>query len=120
MGAAHGMARIGDNEWVKGKWKHGFMEFIHEVNRLCIEADIEPVFGEPTMLSATHHAPLYCEEYPRAAVLYEVGERRGNGEGYRIVTHDRALWPIWEVAMMAVEPRLEIREKGNPNHENDE
>jgi len=117
MGALNGQARIGDREWVKGKWKHGFMEFIHEVNRRCIDAGIEPVFGEPTSLHDWWVPGMYCEEYPRARVIYTKGsmeERIRRGEGYRIVTKDPKLFGLWNEAMLAVEPRLEVRESGEP------
>lgn len=123
MGALMGNARIGDDEWVKGAWKHGFLEFIHEVNRLCDEKGIEPVFGEPTSLGNWWVDGMYCEEYPRARVIYSKGDmktRSVRGEGYRIVTDDPDLFEMWNEAMLAIEPRLEIRETGNPNPESDE
>jgi hypothetical protein len=117
MGASNGQARIGDSEWVKGKWKHGFMEFIHEVNARCITAGIEPVFGAPTSLGDWWVDGMYCEEYPRARVIYTKGdmeERIERGEGYRIVTDDPELFEMWNEAMLAVEPRLETRKSGEP------
>jgi hypothetical protein len=115
MGATKGMARIGEDEWVKGAWKHAFMEFIHEVNRRCADADIEPVFGEPTSLGDWWVPGMYCEEYPRARVIYPKKEHKGHGEGYRIVTDDEELWPMWNDAMVAVEQRIERRDSGDPN-----
>ena len=123
MGALMGNARIGDDEWVKGQWKHGFMEFIHEVNHRCIEAGIEPVFGAPTSLGDWWVPGMYCEEYPRARVIYTKGdmpERMRRAEGYRIITDDPELFDLWNEAMLAVEPRLEIRENGNPNPREDD
>lgn len=117
MGATNGHARIGDNEWVKGTYKHGFMEFIHEVNGRCEEAGIEPVFGSPTSLGDWWVPGMYCEEYPRARVIYTKGpltERYERGEGYRIITEDPELFDMWNEAMIAVEGRIEARPSGDP------
>lgn len=110
-----GQARIGDNEWVKGQWKHGFIEFIHEVNRICDARGIEHVFGEPASLGDWWVPGMYCEQYPRARIIYTKGdmeERTKRGEGYRIVTDDPELFDVWREAMEAVGPRLEYRESG--------
>lgn len=114
MGAQGGAARIDENEWVRGQWKHGFMEFIHEVNRRCNDAGIEPVFGAPTHLGKWWTEQHYCEEYPRARVIYPLKEFRGQGEGYRIVTDDASLFGLWNEAMLAVEQRIELRPGGSP------
>jgi len=114
-----GSVHIGDDEWVKGKYKHGFMEFIHEVNRVCDERGIEPVFGEPKSLADWWVPGMFCEEYPKARVVYSKGkldERSKRGEGYRIVVtedHD-TLDPIWDEAFTAVLPRLEVRDNPEP------
>ena len=109
-----GVARIGQDEWVKGQWKHGFMEFIHTVNGLCEERDIEPVFGKPTSLGDWWIDGMYCEQYPRARVVYPKKEYRDTGEGYRIVTSDPELFDIWEAAGVSVYPRIENRPGGDP------
>jgi len=118
-----GRVRIGDNEWVKGQWKHGFMEFIHTVNRICEERDMEVVFGEPTKLGDWWVPGMFCEEYPEARVIYAKGpmdERIERGEGYRIVVtvddRDRrdVLEGIWDEAFAIVEPKLERRAQGDP------
>lgn len=106
--------RVDEDEWLKGQWKHGFMEFIHVVNGLCQERGIEPVFGTPTNLGPWWTGQHYAEEYPRARVISALKEYKGQGEGYRIVTDDPELFDIWDAAMRDVIPRLEIRPGGDP------
>lgn len=110
-------ARIGDNEWVKGQWKHGFLEFVHTVNRLCADKGIEEVFGEPTRLGDWWVPGMFCEEYPRARIIYTKGtlqERYAAGEGYRIVTDDESLKELWEEAEKICYPKLENRDDPRP------
>lgn len=119
-----GSVRIGDNEWVKGKYKHGFMEFIHQVNRICAERDMEPVFGEPTRLGDWWVPGMFVEEYPEVRVIYSKGkheERVERGEGYRIVLDEELdrerreeLEGIWDEAFAATLPLLEVRHGGDP------
>lgn len=115
MGAYEGTWRCGEDEWVKGQGKHAFLAFIHAVNRLCQEQGIENVFGEPTHMGKWWTEIHYAEEYPRARVIYPLNEYRGRGEGYRIVTDDHDLWPMWAQAAAIVEPTLEIRSSWDPN-----
>lgn len=105
-----GSARFGEDEWVKGKQKHSFLEFIHVVNRLCVERGIEPVFGEPESLGPWWTGQHYAEVYPRARVVMPLKEFRGRGEGYRVVTDDPELFDIWDDAMRDVVPRIETRD----------
>jgi hypothetical protein len=118
MGATNGTWRCGDGEWVKGNSKHGFLAFVHAVNRLCDEQGIEHVFGEPTSLGDWWVPGMYAEEYPRARIIYTKGdmpERMRRAEGYRIVTDDQELWPMWEQAAAIVEPTLEMRSSWDPS-----
>ena len=111
-----GVARIGNDEWVKGQWKHGFMEFIHTVNGLCEERGIEQVFGSPTFLGDWWVPGFYVEQYPRARVVFQKKEHRDPNidEGYRIVTDDPELFELWDEAGISVYPRIENRPGGDP------
>lgn len=72
----NGTFRVGRREvWVDPEThraKPAFLKFIWEVNRLCDEANVTPIFGEPTFEQDTLRD---WEHYPEADVIHIRGEQ---------------------------------------------